>query len=87
MKTLFTEEEFKNSKSTDKLLCECLFCFKPFGVEKKLITYELKNNRNRHIYCSTECYFDSQKASLTTGSSSWYYYFETIASHKSHLAF
>jgi hypothetical protein len=61
MKTLFTEEEFKNTKSTDKLLCECLYCFKPFGVEKKLITFELKNNRNRHIYCSTECYFNSQK--------------------------
>jgi hypothetical protein len=61
MKTLFTEEEFKNSKSTNKLLCECLHCKKSFGVEKKLITYELKNNRNRHIYCSTECYYNAQK--------------------------
>lgn len=61
MKTLFTEEEYKNSKSTNKLLCECLHCKKSFGVEKKLITYELKNNRNRHIYCSTKCYYNAQK--------------------------
>ena len=39
MKTLFTEEEYKNTKSTDTLLCECLLCKEPFGVLKKLITY------------------------------------------------
>jgi hypothetical protein len=61
MKTLFTDEEYVNSKSSDKLLCECLLCQKPFGVDKKLITYELKHNRNRHIYCSDECYYSSRK--------------------------
>jgi hypothetical protein len=61
MKTLFTEEEYKNSKSTNKLPCECLLCKKSFGVEKKLITFELKHNRNRHIYCSDECYYNSRK--------------------------
>ena len=64
MKTLFTEEEFNNSKSSDKLLCECLLCKEPFGVLKKLITYELKNNRNRHIYCSDKCCYLSRKTSI-----------------------
>ena len=64
MKTLYTEEEYNNSKSSDKLLCECLLCKKPFGVVKKLITYELKHNTNRHIYCSDECYYTSRKTSL-----------------------
>jgi hypothetical protein len=63
MKTLFTEEEYNNSKSSDKLLCECLLCQKSFGVTKSLITYELKHNRNRHIYCSDECYYLSRKTS------------------------
>ena len=30
MKTLFTEEEYNNTKSTNKLPCECLQCKKSF---------------------------------------------------------
>lgn len=59
MVTLFTENEFNVAKSTDLLLCECQLCFKPFGVEKKMIKYELKHKRNRHIYCSDSCYYKS----------------------------
>jgi hypothetical protein len=61
---LYTEEEYNKSKSTDTLLCQCLLCEKPFNVIKKFITYELKNNRNRIIYCSDECYYLSRKTSL-----------------------
>ena len=68
MKPLFTEEEYNKTKSTDTLLCECLLCNKSFGVVKKLITYELKHNRNRHIYCSDECYYLSRKTSLLNDS-------------------
>ena len=64
MKILYTEEEYNKSKSTDTLLCECQLCKEPFGVLKKLITYELKNNRNRHIYCSDKCCYLSRKTSL-----------------------
>jgi hypothetical protein len=64
MKTLFTDEEYNNTKSSDNLLCECIKCQKSFGVAKKLITYELKHNRNRHNYCSDECYYLSRKTSL-----------------------
>jgi len=63
MKTLYTEEEYKKTKSTGFLLCECQLCEKSFDVMKKLITYELKHNRNRHIYCSDECYYSSRKVS------------------------
>lgn len=59
MVTLFTENEYNNSKSTDLLLCECQFCFKSFGVQKKMIKFELKHKRTRHIYCSDSCFYKS----------------------------
>lgn len=70
MVTLFTENEYNNSKSCDLLLCECQFCFIAFGVQKKMIKFELKHKRNRHIYCSDPCYYkslskDSQRFNCT----------------------
>lgn len=59
MVTLFTETEYNNAKSTNLLLCECRSCFKSFGVQKKMIKYELRHKRNRHIYCSDNCYYKS----------------------------
>lgn len=43
MKTLYSEEEFNNSKGIDKLPCECYKCCKIFYKLKKEIVYELKN--------------------------------------------
>ena len=51
----YTNEEYKNAKSSDKLALECEHCGKVFYVEKKQITFELKHNRGRLKYCSVEC--------------------------------
>lgn len=51
----YTDEEYKNAKSTDKLALECEHCGKIFYGEKKQITFELKNNRGRLKYCSIDC--------------------------------
>lgn len=51
----YTDEEYKNAKSTDKLALECEHCGKVFYAEKKQITFELKHNRGRLKYCSAEC--------------------------------
>jgi YHS domain-containing protein len=51
----YTDEEYKNAKSTDKLALECEHCGKIFYGEKKQITFELKNNRGRLKFCSVEC--------------------------------
>jgi queuine/archaeosine tRNA-ribosyltransferase len=41
MKPLFTEEEYKKSKSDDKLPCQCEYCGKTFYCRKKYIKHIL----------------------------------------------
>lgn len=55
MKPLYTQEEFENAKSTEKLPFECYYCHNTFYRFKKLITYELKNQRGEHKFCSRGC--------------------------------
>lgn len=55
MKTLFTDKEFEEAKSQDRLPLECEFCGKTFLGEKKQIKHEIKVNLGRLKYCSVEC--------------------------------
>lgn len=56
MKPLYSEKEYKETKSTDKLPCECYQCGNTFHKVKKEITYELKHNRGLIKFCSRNCY-------------------------------
>ena len=56
MKPLFTEYEFNNAKTVDKLPCECYICGNVFYKEKRAITSTLKNARgHKGKYCSPTC--------------------------------
>lgn len=56
MKPLFTEDEFNNAKTVDKLPCECYICGNVFYKEKRAITSALKNARgHKGKYCSPTC--------------------------------
>ena len=57
----YTEEEYKNAKSTDYLRLECKVCGKIFYQRKNLITDELRNPRGKNSYCSQECVHTAQK--------------------------
>ena len=62
MKKLYTKKEFELAKSTDILACECHHCKKSFLVQKKSITFAIKNpNLNKIKFCSQKCKDDSRK--------------------------
>lgn len=64
MKKNFTHFEYEHSKSTQPLSCICYNCNQPFSVLKKYITYELKQKRNRHKFCSKNCCDDYQSIKI-----------------------
>lgn len=56
MKPLYTQEQFKSSKSNEKLPCECYQCGETFYKQKKEINAFLKENTRRSIkFCSLRC--------------------------------
>jgi hypothetical protein len=55
MKPLYTSSQYIDSKSTEKLPCQCYQCDKTFYEKKKHITFELKHNRGRVKFCSQYC--------------------------------
>jgi len=56
MKPLYTQLEYDNSKSEDKLSCKCYQCNKPFKVKKKYITLLLSGKPyNQNKFCSIDC--------------------------------
>ena len=61
MTTKFTEEEYKEAKSSDLLKLECEKCGKEFFVSKALITQEMNHSRGRCRYCSQECSNNAHK--------------------------
>jgi hypothetical protein len=66
MKPLYTQQEYDNSKSTQKLPCECYQCGDTFYKLKKEITSYLNGNPKHSIkYCSLKCVGDSNKATKT----------------------
>lgn len=57
MKPLYTDNEFKNSKSTDKLPCKCYQCNNIFYEYKKIIANALRSYHNQQTkYCSQKCH-------------------------------
>lgn len=51
MTPLYTQEQFNNAKSTDKLPLQCEFCGKTFYTQKRII----KDKRGVKKYCSFAC--------------------------------
>lgn len=66
MKPLFTEIEYENAKSQDKLPLECYTCGKTFYVLKKEITRVLKHNLQWCKYCSQKCHQEKNKKGIKT---------------------
>jgi len=53
---LFTQDEFNNSKSRDKLPCQCHICSNPFYKIKYDIQKYLKSDKSHRImFCSLNC--------------------------------
>lgn len=61
MEPLYTQEEFNNSGSCDKLPCKCQFCKSTFYAEKRTIKQEIKQKRGRVLYCSQACFHNNSK--------------------------
>lgn len=51
----YTDKEFEDAKSTDRLALECEHCHKIFKRQKKEIKYELIHHRGGLKYCSYKC--------------------------------
>ena len=65
MKSLYTQEQFDNAKTKDKLPCECSICNNVFYKSKKQINELLKGRKNYSAkYCSKICQNKSQTTSI-----------------------
>jgi hypothetical protein len=64
MKPLFLNIELDKSKTTDKLLCECYFCSKPFLTTKRKIMYSLRGHKDTAKFCSRKCLFSSREKKI-----------------------
>lgn len=66
MKPLYTKQEFKIAKSTDKLPSKCYHCGKTFYSFKKNITASSKGSKQDKIkYCTHECSINSKRKKIT----------------------
>jgi len=66
MKPLYTQEEYNNTKSMDKLFCECYYCHNPYQIIKKIITSNLNGSKvNKIKFCSHTCQGKSETKKLT----------------------
>ena len=62
MKPLYTQEQFNNAKSRDKLPCECYICKQPFYKVKYDIQKNLNSNSLHKIkFCSPQCTITKQE--------------------------
>lgn len=55
MKPLYTQNEYDNAKSMDRLPCKCYQCNNVFYPLKKHIEYEIKHNEGKIRNCSQLC--------------------------------
>ena len=61
MKPLYTNEEFNNAKSMDKLPCECYQCNKTFyKLKKEISSFNNQNPLPKIKFCSIKCMNDSR---------------------------
>lgn len=58
---LYSEQQFIDSKSTDKLPCKCYECGNSFYKLKKRIKYEITHKKGDIRYCSNQCLANSKK--------------------------
>lgn len=67
MNTLFSNKDYQEAKSSDKLPCKCYNCGEIFMCLKKLITHEISHNRGRVKFCSQKCnnYYNNKILSQT----------------------
>ena len=64
MKPLFTEEEFQNTNSNDKLACQCYYCNNKFYRVKKDIANAMRDYHHVQAkYCSIQCNANAHKKS------------------------
>ena len=62
MKPLFTEADFKNAMSCDKLPCECASCDSVFYTTKRnIMSYINPNDKMKGDFCSLKCYGNYRK--------------------------
>jgi hypothetical protein len=62
MKPLYTQEQFNDAKSRDKLPCECYVCKQPFYKVKYDIQKNLNSNTLHKIkFCSPQCTITKQE--------------------------
>jgi hypothetical protein len=62
---LYTEEQFKQSSSKEKLPCKCESCGNTFYSTKSLIKQELKEKRGRIRFCNQICHGAKYKEKQT----------------------
>jgi hypothetical protein len=61
MKPLYTNEEFNDAKSMDKLPCECYQCNKTFyKLKKEISSFNNQNPLPKIKFCSIKCMNDSR---------------------------
>lgn len=66
MKSLFSDLEFKQAKSEDKLPCECYKCGNIFYKEKKYINGFINKSKSDTIqFCSRKCKNDAQYTKIS----------------------
>lgn len=66
MKPLYTQQDFDNAKTNDKLPCQCYICEKTFYKLKRVIQRTLKSQKGFSAkYCSHKCISLSRKNKQT----------------------
>ncbi len=82
MKPLYTQIEYDNAKSNDKLSCECYNCGNIFLTLKKSITQQLKNtkSKNKIKFCGLKCSSLSQITKITLNCKNCNSVFEKLSS-------
>jgi hypothetical protein len=55
MKPLYTQIEFNNAKSTDKLPCQCYTCNSTFYILKRIIVNHNNGSKDKCKFCSQKC--------------------------------
>lgn len=62
---LYTENQFNQAVSSEKLPCKCEVCGETFYTTKRLIKHELKENRGRIRFCNQKCHGANSKQKQT----------------------
>lgn len=64
MNPLYTQKEFDQAKSDDKLKCQCQQCKSPFYAKKKDIKRGMKDKQRAVKFCSRKCRSEADKTGI-----------------------